>query len=1306
MSRISDFNNATALTGSELFVIDQESVTRKATANQLKAFITYTLSAASGASLGGILSGGDISVDPSGVVTVLDNSHNHQWSNITGTPTTLAGFGIVDAANAVHSHPWSSIGSKPTTLAGFGITDAAPLSHVGGTEHIDWTVDQSGSFAIHPSNYSAVLSHNNLTDIGSNSHAVIDSHLGNVGIHIDWTSTSEDLNTSGVVSANKVIADIVKGVSNSIQYIGGDVSQEVGASLRLYGGGFIGKANDFELFSDGSLVMGYDHSADLFDFTDANIATTGSISATNLSGTNTGDQTITLTGGVTGSGTGSFATTVVASTINHNALAGVSAVEHIDWTVDQSATYLINTSNMTQFTPVDPGIVPGSGGGTDNYLRADGTWAVPPASAVTDSFHIWQLSPDDGYTWASTGNIVADNATEIMSLVPGLGMNIEVDGTLNAIRLSSNVSALEGAITHDNLQGVVTAEHIDWTNATDNLVTTGSIAGSNLSGTNTGDQTITLTGDITGSGTGSFAATISNSAVTLGKLQNVDTSTFLGRTTAGSGVVEALTSAQAAELLPVFSVSAKGLVPLSDGNTTKYLRADGVWAATPITATSSLAVFTDTLQGVVPPSGGGTANYLRADGTWAPASGGGGGSVTSVGIVGTDGIQVDSGSPITTSGVITLGLNLGAIDHDGLLNYVANEHIDWTVDQGATNIHPNNYSVSGYTHPSHPGDDFDIDTTPLTGATVISDLDINLVTDTEGHVTDANASVATRTLTLADLGYTGASNANNYSHPNHTGQVTSTGDGATVLDVSAITAQTALTTGLTGTDELLVSDGGIIKRMDVSVMNEYFNANLSFAPTSHTHTVANITDFDAGVSSNSAVVANTAKISNATHTGEVTGATALTLDVTAITNKAELLSGLTATDELLVSDAGVLKRMDISVIQDYMQSNLSLGGGNWTLSGTDIFNSNAGNVGINSPTPHTKLDVRGKISANNATAQNYTVAFTSTDGGKAMQLLSAVGAVNSRFAMTNVDGAVDAKTWALNSKSDGSFSVETLLDSEALDSAVLSLSRAGNAVFGGTVSTVGGDLWVNRTSDDVNSMLFMDADTGNQCSIVQRTGTSNRWLFGKHQTAEAGSNTGSDFRFVRYNDSGTLLGTPILIKRDTGNVELESLVGVGTRMVTADVNGTLGTAPLPPAYSVAKAEGDVAAVSFTNVEADLDWVQEFNTASDVTIVANQNVIDINNAGYYKFTCTLTTVNNNRTELILRSYYDVGLGYTLLDQIHDYVSRDSDQDVGTLTLTAIYVCLAGSKMRFSGEGDCDGASTGRNLGTFLTVERLL
>ena len=65
---------------------------------------------------------------------------------------------------------------------------------------------------------------------------------------------------------------------------------------------------------------------------------------------------------------------------------------------------------------------------------------------------------------------------------------------------------------------------------------------SNLSGANTGDQTIVLTGNVTGSGTGSFAATIADDAVTYAKIQNVTaTNLILGRDSAGAGVVEEIT---------------------------------------------------------------------------------------------------------------------------------------------------------------------------------------------------------------------------------------------------------------------------------------------------------------------------------------------------------------------------------------------------------------------------------------------------------------------------------------------------------------------------------------------------------------------------------------------------------------------------------------------------------------------------------------------------------------------------------------------------------------------------------------------
>jgi len=85
-----------------------------------------------------------------------------------------------------------------------------------------------------------------------------------------------------------------------------------------------------------------------------------------------------------------------------------------------------------------------------------------------------------------------------------------------------------------------------------------------------------------------------------------------------------------------------------------------------------------------------------------------------------------------------------------------------SADQGVVNVP---WTDTVYTHPTHDGDDISIDTGALSGAVVISDLDFNVTTDTLGHVTDANASVATRTLTLANLGYTGDTDANNYVLP-------------------------------------------------------------------------------------------------------------------------------------------------------------------------------------------------------------------------------------------------------------------------------------------------------------------------------------------------------------------------------------------------------------------------------------------------------------------------------------------------------------------------------------------------------------
>jgi len=58
----------------------------------------------------------------------------------------------------------------------------------------------------------------------------------------------------------------------------------------------------------------------------------------------------------------------------------------------------------------------------------------------------------------------------------------------------------------------------------------------------------------------------------------------------------------------------------------------------------------------------------------------------------------------------------------------------------------------------------------------------------------------------------------------------------------------------------------------------------NYSVVGHTHVAANVTDFDTEVTNNSAVTANTAKVTNATHTGDVTGSGALTIANSAVTN--------------------------------------------------------------------------------------------------------------------------------------------------------------------------------------------------------------------------------------------------------------------------------------------------------------------------------------------------------------------------------------------------------------------------------------
>ncbi len=259
---------------------------------------------------------------------------------------------------------------------------------------------------------------------------------------------------------------------------------------------------------------------------------TTSIAFTQITGS--GGATITLTGDVTGSGSGTISSTIAGNAVTNAKLAQMSAHTYKGNNTGSTAnaadiTSTQLTADLNLFTSSLQGLTPSSGGGATNFLRADGTWAAPSGSGSVTSV---AASGSQGVT--ISGSPITSSGT----LAIGLG-NVT----------PSSVAA------------------------------TGTVTGSNLSGTNTGDQTITLTGDVTGSGTGSFATTIAGNAVTNAKLAQMGAHTYKGNNTGSTANAADITSTQLTADLNLFSSSLQGLAPGSGGGSTNFLRADGTWAA-------------------------------------------------------------------------------------------------------------------------------------------------------------------------------------------------------------------------------------------------------------------------------------------------------------------------------------------------------------------------------------------------------------------------------------------------------------------------------------------------------------------------------------------------------------------------------------------------------------------------------------------------------------------------------------------------------------------------------------------------------
>lgn len=176
-----------------------------------------------------------------------------------------------------------------------------------------------------------------------------------------------------------------------------------------------------------------------------------------------------------------------------------------------------------------------------SYLGSGTAAARPATPNVTPTATVWYFSTD-----TSTLNFYANGSWRNVPVGSGVALpdgdygDITVSGTgtafaidSGAVSLAKMASVATGTVFYRKTAGTGAPE-------VQTLATLKTDLG--LTGTNSGDQTITLTGDVTGSGTGTFAATIANDAVSYGKIQNVSAaSKLLGRGDSGSGDIQEIT---------------------------------------------------------------------------------------------------------------------------------------------------------------------------------------------------------------------------------------------------------------------------------------------------------------------------------------------------------------------------------------------------------------------------------------------------------------------------------------------------------------------------------------------------------------------------------------------------------------------------------------------------------------------------------------------------------------------------------------------------------------------------------------------
>ena len=205
---------------------------------------SYILQPATANTLGGVRIGSNLSIDSNGVLSATAGTiANFPWSNITDTPTTLAGYGITDGLQKLANVTYTTtvipkfaasggnrtlsgdvaVNGNLTSYSGFEVNNGTVVNYTSGQTQINGTDFRQGEFRANTNQI--VFASNRFT---LNSSGVIVSQLGKSQFTVandgfTYETTDQNIN-SATLQITATGSTIDAGLSGELLLAGYDVT--------------------------------------------------------------------------------------------------------------------------------------------------------------------------------------------------------------------------------------------------------------------------------------------------------------------------------------------------------------------------------------------------------------------------------------------------------------------------------------------------------------------------------------------------------------------------------------------------------------------------------------------------------------------------------------------------------------------------------------------------------------------------------------------------------------------------------------------------------------------------------------------------------------------------------------------------------------------------------------------------------------------------------------------------------------------------------------------------------------------------